>query len=197
TRKRGQLMQSAQPEGTGSMAAILGLDENMVKEICESITNFYVDLANLNCPGQIVVSGQTQGINKAMELAKERGAKKVVPLQVSIPSHCKLMREAAEKLAEFLEDFKLKDAKIPIISNFDASEKIKAQEIQDALIRQLYSPVRWQDCVKYMILNGVSTFIEIGPGKVLSGLLRRIDGSVKILNIDNLEDLNKIKEEIK
>ncbi|MCS7215081.1 MAG: ACP S-malonyltransferase [Thermodesulfovibrio sp.] len=197
TRKRGQLMQSAQPEGTGSMAAILGLDENMVKEICESITNFYVDLANLNCPGQIVVSGQTQGINKAMELAKERGAKKVVPLQVSIPSHCKLMREAAEKLAEFLEDFKLKDAKIPIISNVDASEKIKAQEIQDALIRQLYSPVRWQDCVKYMILNGVSTFIEIGPGKVLSGLLRRIDGSVKILNIDNLEDLNKIKEEIK
>lgn len=197
TRKRGQLMQSAHPEGTGAMAAILGLDDNTVKEICESITNFYVDLANLNCPGQIVVSGQAQGVNKAMELAKEKGAKKVVPLLVSIPSHCKLMKESSEKFAEFLKDFKANDAKIPIVSNTDASEKISASEIIDALIKQLYSPVKWQNCVKYMISNDVDTFIEIGPGKVLSGLIRRINGTVKTLNTETLEDLNKIKEDIK
>lgn len=197
TRKRGELMQSAQPEGTGAMAAILGLDEDTVKAISESITNFYVDLANLNCPGQIVISGHAQGVRIASEIAKERGAKKVVPLQVSIPSHCMLMREAAEKFGEFIKSFKFSDAKIPVISNVDASEKISVNEIMNALILQLYSSVKWQDCVKYMISKGVNAFIEIGPGKVLSGLIRRIDESVKVLNVDKLEDLEKIKEEIK
>ena len=196
-RKRGELMQSAQPEGRGIMCAILGLDEETLKQICESISNFYVDLANLNCPGQIVISGEKEGVLKVGELAKERGAKKVVPLPVSIPSHCKLMKEAAHKFAEYLKDFSFNDAKIPVVSNIDASERLEAFQILESLIKQLYSPVKWQDCVKYMISRGIRTFIEIGPGKVLSGLIRRIDGSVKVLNVDKLEDLEKIKEEIK
>ncbi len=196
-RKRGELMQTAQPEGKGSMAAVLGLDEETVKGICESITNFYVDLANLNCPGQIVIAGEAQGVLKAAEIAKERGAKKVVQLQVSIPSHCKLMKEASDKFSKFLKSYTFKEPKIPIISNFDAKEKNTSHEIVDALISQLYMPVRWQDCVKYMITKGVDTFIEIGPGKVLSGLIKRIDGSVKVFNVEKLEDLEKLKEEIK
>ncbi len=196
-RKRGELMQSAQPEGRGSMFAILGLDEETLKQICDSIGNFYVDLANLNCPGQIVISGEKEGVLKAGELAKERGAKKVVPLSVSIPSHCKLMKEASDKFAEYLKDFAFNNAKIPIVSNIDASERFEASQILEALIKQLYSPVKWQDCVRYMISRGVRIFIEIGPGKVLSGLIRRIDGSVKVLNVDKLEDVEKIKEEIK
>ncbi|MCX7724252.1 MAG: ACP S-malonyltransferase [Thermodesulfovibrio sp.] len=196
-RKRGQLMQSAQPEGKGSMAAVIGLDEETLKSICESIDGFYVDLANLNCPGQIVISGEAQGVAKASEIAKQKGAKKVVPLQVSIPSHCKLMKDAAEKFSEFLKDFKFNDSKIPIVNNVDASERINAQEIMDALIRQLYSPVRWHDCVKYMISKGVNTFIEIGPGRILSGLIKRINGNVKTFNVENLEDLEKLREELK
>lgn len=195
-RKRGELMQQAQPEGKGAMAAVLGLDEATLREICDSITHLYVDLANLNCPGQVVISGEAEAVARAMELAKERGAKKVVPLQVSIPSHCKLMREAAEKFAEFLKTFKFNQPKIPIVTNVDAKEKTEASAISDALVSQLYSPVRWQDCVKYMISKGVDTFIEIGPGKVLSGLIKRIDGNVRVFNVDNIEDLKKLQEGI-
>lgn len=196
-RKRGELMQNAQPEGTGSMAAVIGLDEETLKGICESITNFYVDLANLNCPGQIVISGQAHAVVKASEIAKERGAKKVIPLQVSIPSHCKLMKEASEKFSNFLKNYTFHEPEIPIVSNVDAKEKKNVYEIIDALVRQLYMPVRWQDCVEYMISKGVDTFIEIGPGKVLSGLIKRINSGVRVLNVDKFEDLEKLKEEIK
>ncbi|GAB6184292.1 ACP S-malonyltransferase [Thermodesulfovibrio hydrogeniphilus] len=197
TRKRGKLMQEAQPEGAGAMAAVLGLDENTLKQICDSIDTFYVDLANLNCPGQIVISGQREGVEKASAAAKERGAKKVVPLAVSIPSHCLLMKEAAEKLKEFLEGFSFKDASVPIVSNVDANERTKAKDIIDALIKQLYMPVRWQDCVRYMISKGVDTFVEIGPGKVLSGLIRRIEPSIKVFNVENFSDIEKLKEALK
>lgn len=194
TRKRGQLMQKAQPEGKGAMAAVLGLDENTLKQICQSITEFYVDLANLNCPGQIVISGEAEGVKKAAELAKQRGAKKVVPLQVSIPSHCMLMRDIAQEFGEYLKSFKISNSKYPVINNVDAEAIQDSTAIVDALIRQLYSPVRWQDCVKQMISKGVDTFIEIGPGKVLSGLIRRIDSAVKVYNIENLNDLNNVKQ---
>ncbi len=197
TRKRGKLMQEAQPEGAGAMAAVLGLDEDTLKQICDSIDTFYVDLANLNCPGQIVISGQREGVEKASAAAKERGAKKVVPLAVSIPSHCLLMKEAAEKLKEFLEGFSFKDASVPIVSNVDANERTKAKDIIDALIKQLYMPVRWQDCVRYMISKGVDTFVEIGPGKVLSGLIRRIEPSIKVFNVENFSDIEKLKEALK
>lgn len=193
TRKRGQLMQSAQPEGRGAMAAILGLSEDIVKHICKNVSSGYVDVANFNCPGQIVISGETPAVKEASELARQNGAKKVVILQVSIPSHCALMKESAEKLEEFLRGFKFNDAKIPIVSNVDASEKRFSTEIIDAFLRQLYSPVRWQDCVKYMISKGVNIFIEIGPGKVLSGLIRRIDPQVKVLNVESINDLEKLR----
>lgn len=196
-RKRGELMQRAQPEGKGAMAAVLGLNEDTLREICDSISHFYVDLANLNCPGQIVISGEAEAVAQAMEIAKERGAKKVVPLQVSIPSHCKLMREAAEKFREFLKDFKLNAPKIPVVTNVDGEEKTEASLIFDALVKQLYSPVRWQDCIKYMVSKGVDTFIEIGPGKVLSGLIKRINGNVRMFNVDSLKDIEKLKEELK
>ena len=197
TRKRGKLMQEALPEGKGAMTAILGLDEEKVKEICKSVSNGYVELANINCPGQIVISGEASAVREASELAKQKGAKKVVQLQVSIPSHCMLMKSASEKFEEFLKDFKLQDAKFSIISNSDASEKRTATEIINSLVKQLYTPVRWQECVKYMISKGVDTFIEIGPGKVLSGLIKRIDSSVKILNVSNIDDLENLREELK
>ncbi|WP_353683378.1 ACP S-malonyltransferase [Thermodesulfovibrio sp. 3907-1M] len=195
TRKRGELMQKAQPEGKGAMAAVLGLDAITLKQICESITDFYVDLANLNCPGQIVISGEAEAVKKASELAKQKGAKKVVPLQVSIPSHCMLMREVAQEFEKYLQNFNFKNSKFPIVSNVDAEAVQDAEAILNALIKQLYSPVRWQDCVKYMISKAVDTFIEIGPGKVLSGLIKRIDPSVKVYNIENLNDLTSIKKE--
>jgi [acyl-carrier-protein] S-malonyltransferase len=197
TRKRGKLMQEALPEGKGAMTAILGLDEEKVKEICKSVSNGYVELANINCPGQIVISGEASAVREASELAKQKGAKKVIQLQVSIPSHCMLMKSASEKFEEFLKDFKLQDAKFSIISNSDASEKRTATEIINSLVKQLYTPVRWQECVKYMISKGVDTFIEIGPGKVLSGLIKRIDSSVKILNVSNIDDLENLREELK
>jgi len=197
TRKRGKLMQEALPEGKGAMTAILGLDEEKVKEICKSVSNGYVELANINCPGQIVISGEASAVREASELAKQKGAKKVIQLQVSIPSHCMLMKSASEKFEEFLKDFKLQDAKFSIISNSDASEKRTATEIINSLVKQLYTPVRWQECVKYMISKGVDTFIEIGPGKVLSGLIKRIDSSVKILNVSNIDDLENLREDLK
>jgi len=197
TRKRGKIMQEAQPEGRGAMTAILGLDEEKVKEICKSVSNGYVDVANINCPGQIVISGEASSVREASELAKQKGAKKVIQLQVSIPSHCMLMKSASEKFEEFLKDFKFKDAKFSIISNADASEKRSVTEIVNSLVKQLYTPVRWQECVKYMISKGVDTFIEIGPGKVLAGLIKRIDSSVKILNVSNIDDLENLRKELK
>ncbi|MGC9045545.1 MAG: ACP S-malonyltransferase [Thermodesulfovibrio sp.] len=195
TRKRGELMQKAQPEGVGSMAAVLGLDENILKQICESITDFYVDLANLNCPGQIVISGHTEGVKKASELAKQKGAKKVVPLQVSIPSHCMLMKDVAQEFEKYLKKFSFNNSKFPIVNNVSREATEDAEAVQNALVKQLYSPVRWQDCVKYMISKGVNTFIEIGPGKVLSGLIKRIDPTVKTYNVESLNDLKSVKKE--
>lgn len=194
-RKRGLLM-SSQLKGKGAMAALLGIDDNVAKQICKAQSKGYVDVANFNCPGQVVISGEEEAVREASELAKQKGAKKVVILAVSVPSHCLLMKEASEKLKEFITQFEFKDAKIPIVANVDAKEKRQANEIIEALIKQLYSPVYWQDCIRYMISKGVDRFIEIGPGKVLSGLIRRIDQTVKVYNIEKLSDLEKIKEEL-
>lgn len=195
-RQRGLLMSEAQPEGKGAMAAVLGLDDNIVKEICKSIVTGYVDVANFNCPGQVVISGESEAVKKASEIARQKGAKKVIVLGVSVPSHCLLMKKASEKFREFISKFKFNDANIPIVTNVDGKEKSSASEIVDALIKQLYSPVYWQDCVKYMISKGVDTFIEIGPGKVLSGLIRKIDQTVKVYNLENMSDLEKIMDNV-
>lgn len=195
TKKRGQIMQQAY--SNGCMAAVLGMNEDVLKDICKSVKSGYVDVANLNCPGQIVISGERQAVQEASEIAKQKGAKKVVFLQVSIPSHCLLMKEASDNFRQFLSSFQFKDAEVSIVTNVDAKEKRNSQEIFESLIKQLYSPVLWQDSVEYMILKGVNKFVEIGPGKVLSGLIRRISSEVKVYNVEKLEDMHKLKEELK
>ncbi|MDP4156825.1 MAG: ACP S-malonyltransferase, partial [Bacillota bacterium] len=169
-RKRGEFMESAVPNGEGTMAAVLGLDRDRLAEVTNSVTEegFSVQLANLNCPGQIVISGTTKGVELAGAKAKEAGAKRVLPLVVSGPFHSSLMKPAAGQLKEELDQIDMKAATIPVIANVTAEPISAASEIKEKLIEQLYSPVLWEDSVAKMLELGVDTFIEIGPGKVLS-----------------------------
>lgn len=190
-RKRGEYMDEAFPNGAGAMSAVLGLGRGVLQEVAEEVSSEgeTVQLANLNCPGQIVISGTAAGIEKAGALAKERGAKRVLPLQVSGPFHSKLMEPAAEKFKAVLDGIVIRDAAVPVIANVDAEVETGAVDIKAKLIRQLYSPVLWEDSVKKMISLGVDTFIEVGPGKVLSGLIRKIDRSVKTYAVQDMETL--------
>lgn len=190
-RKRGEYMDEAFPNGAGAMSAVLGLDRGVLEEVADEVSSEgeTVQLANLNCPGQIVISGTAAGIEKAGALAKERGAKRVLPLQVSGPFHSKLMEPAAEKFKTVLDEIAIQDATVPVIANVDAKVETGAQDIKANCIRQLYSPVLWEDSVKKMISLGVDTFIEVGPGKVLSGLIRKIDRSVKTYAVQDMETL--------
>ncbi|WP_179234362.1 ACP S-malonyltransferase [Heyndrickxia coagulans] len=190
-RKRGEYMDEAFPNGAGAMSAVLGLDRGVLEEVADEVSREgeTVQLANLNCPGQIVISGTAAGIEKAGALAKERGAKRVLPLQVSGPFHSKLMEPAAEKYKAVLDEIAIRDAAVPVIANVDAEVETGAQDIKANCIRQLYSPVLWEDSVKKMISLGVDTFIEVGPGKVLSGLIRKIDRSVKTYAVQDMETL--------
>lgn len=198
-RKRGEFMEVAVPNGQGSMAAILGMDAEKLTEITDQVTETVssVQLANLNCPGQIVISGTKEGVDKACELAKENGARRAIPLEVSGPFHSRLMEPASQKLDEVLQNHSIVDAKIPVISNVTAEPVTDAEQIKDLLIKQLYSPVRWEDSIKTMIDLGVDTFIEIGPGKVLTGLVRKIDRKVKTYNIFDEDSLNKTVEQLR
>ncbi|WP_207368469.1 ACP S-malonyltransferase [Heyndrickxia coagulans] len=190
-RKRGEYMDEAFPNGAGAMSAVLGLDRGVLEEVADEVSREgeTVQLANLNCPGQIVISGTAAGIEKAGALAKERGAKRVLPLQVSGPFHSKLMEPAAEKYKAVLDEIAIRDAAVPVIANVDAEVETGAQDIKANCIRQLYSPVLWEDSVEKMISLGVDTFIEVGPGKVLSGLIRKIDRSVKTYAVQDMETL--------
>jgi [acyl-carrier-protein] S-malonyltransferase len=190
-RKRGRYMQEAVPAGSGLMAAILGMERPAVEKTClEAAKNGIVAPANYNSPGQIVIAGEKQAVEKAMELAKAGGAKKVIPLAVSVPSHCVLMAEAAARLAMELGTITLGDPVIPIVNNADARFLRTASEIKPSLIRQISSPLFWEDSIKAMVAEGCDTFIEIGPGKVLSGLVKRIDRDVKVLNVEDLKSMN-------
>lgn len=201
-RKRGELMEAAVPNKEGTMAAILGLDREPLAEVTEKITEdgFPVQLANLNCPGQIVISGSRKGVELASEKAKEVGAKRALPLDVSGPFHSSLMKPAAEKFKDVLNGMNIVDAKIPVIANVMAEPIIEADIIKEKLVEQLYSPVQWEDSVRKMIELGVDTFIEIGPGKVLSGLVKKIDRTVKTYAISDIESaqatIGAIKEEV-
>jgi [acyl-carrier-protein] S-malonyltransferase len=188
-RKRGEFMEAAVPNKEGTMAAILGLDREPLAEVTKQITEegFPVQLANLNCPGQIVISGSRKGVELASERAKGVGAKRALPLDVSGPFHSSLMQPAAEKFKDVLNAMNIVDAKIPIIANVMAEPIIEADLIKEKLVEQLYSPVQWEDSVRKMIELGVDTFIEIGPGKVLSGLVKKIDRSVKTYSISDME----------
>ena len=184
-RQRGELMEAAVPEGQGTMAAVLGLDRERLSEVCRSVsgTGDVAELANLNCPGQIVISGSRKGVEAASVLAKEAGAKRVLPLDVSGPFHSSLMKPAASDLEKVLGKMDIRNAEIPVIANVSAKPMLVAHDIKQNLIEQLYSPVLWEDSVKKMIDEGVDTFIEIGPGKVLTGLVKKVDRSAKAFSV--------------
>jgi [acyl-carrier-protein] S-malonyltransferase len=189
TEKRGRFMQEAVPEGKGLMAAILGLERAKVDEICNSLKSGYASPANYNCPGQIVIAGEKSAVEEAVELTKTAGAKRAVALSVSVPSHCRLMDNASRKLAELLDTIEFKTPAIPVVNNADARFLSTVEDIKSSLVRQLSSPLLWEDSVKAMKDSGINTFIEAGPGKVLSGLIKRIVSDVKILNIEDMKSL--------
>lgn len=175
-RLRAELMQSAVPQGEGAMAAILGLDDDVVREVCaEAAQGSVVEAVNFNSPGQVVIAGAAAAVDHAMELAKEKGAKRALPLPVSVPSHCSLMKPAAEKLAEALKNVAIKTPQIRVIHNADVAAYDDAEKIKDALVRQLYSPVRWTETVNALVAEGITRSAECGPGKVLAGLAKRIN----------------------
>ena len=175
-RLRAELMQSAVPQGIGAMAAVLGLDDDMVRQVCaEAEQGEVVEAVNLNSPGQVVIAGNTAAVNRAMEAAKAAGAKRALPLPVSVPSHCRLMKPAAEKLAHALQTMSVNPPAIRVIHNADVTSYRDPEQIKDALVRQLYSPVRWTETVALLVKEGITEAAECGPGKVLAGLAKRID----------------------
>jgi [acyl-carrier-protein] S-malonyltransferase len=191
-RRRGQFMQEAVPVGTGAMAAILGVDLPDVEEICrEAAQGEVLDVANINSPGQIVVAGHRAAIERAVALAAARGGKRSVLLPVSAPFHCRLMAPAAERLATVLAGVRTVDPRPPVVRNVDADVTTRGSDVQPFLIRQVTAPVRWTDCVARMARAGCRTFLEVGPGKVLTGLLRRIDGALSGIAIEDVAGLDK------
>lgn len=194
--QRGLFMNEAVPAGEGAMAAILGLDGDKLKEVTDAITaeGFAVQPANLNCPGQIVISGTKAGVEKACVQLKEAGAKRAIPLDVSGPFHSSLMQPAAEKLRAALDEVTMTDATIPVIANVNASSVTDSNVIKGLLVEQLYSPVLWEDSVRALLELGVTHFIECGPGKVLSGLVKKIDRSATILPVYDEETLQAVIE---
>lgn len=191
TEKRGQYMQEAVPKGRGLMAAILGLERDAVDKVCNSVSGGYVSPANYNCPGQIVIAGEKEAVEEAIRLAENAGAKRAMPLAVSVPSHCGLMAEASKKLSGLFNSIKFYPAKMPIVNNADADFLNKPEEIRESLMRQLNSPLLWEESIQLMIKNGVDTFIEVGPKKVLSGLIKRIDKDVRVLNVEDTKTLEE------
>lgn len=178
-RKRAELMQNAVPQGEGAMAAILGLDDDKVREICAaSEQGDVVEAVNFNSQGQVVIAGNTAAVERAMSAAKEAGAKRALPLPVSVPSHCRLMKPAAEQLALALQNMNIATPQIRVIHNVDVASHSQADEIKDALVRQLYSPVRWTETVQLLANEGYTRTAECTPNKVLAGLAKRIDNRV-------------------
>ena len=192
THIRGKLMQEAVPAGKGGMAAVIGLPADKIEEALKQIDGI-VEIANYNSPEQTVISGEVEALDKAIEALKQLGAKKVVKLAVSVPAHSSLLKEKAQEFAKYIDETDIKDAKVPVISNITASPIQKAEEIREELKHHFYSPVRWVQTVQFLKSSGVDTIVEIGPKKVLTGLIRRIDRSFNLINIEKLEDIQKLK----
>lgn len=191
-RKRGRYMTEAVPEGEGAMYAIIGLDRETVLAACEEGSQFgYVSPANFNAPGQIVIAGEALAAEKTAEILKEKGAKMAVKLNVSGPFHTALLKPASEKLAKELENIEINDMTIPVVTNVTAEEVTSKDEVCDILIKQVMSPVKWEDTINYLVSKGVDTFVEVGPGKALSGFVKRTVKGVKILNVEDLKSLEK------
>jgi [acyl-carrier-protein] S-malonyltransferase len=197
-RARGQYMEEAVPAGQGAMAAVMGMERDVLGDVCRRVTEagHPVQLANLNCPGQIVISGSAEGVAQASEAAKEGGAKRVIPLNVSGPFHSMLMEPAAEKLAQKLDAYTIQDASVSVIANVSAAPIQSKEDIKQALIQQVASPVLWEDSVRFMLEQGVDLFVEIGPGTVLSGLVKKIDRKVKTVAIQDIATLEKALEQL-
>ncbi|TCZ79923.1 [acyl-carrier-protein] S-malonyltransferase [Paenibacillus albiflavus] len=188
-RARGEFMEAAVSGGQGAMAAVLGAERNDLAKLCAEITasTGLVELANVNCPGQIVVSGSKEGVAEVAARGKEIGAKRVIPLEVSGPFHSSLMRSAADKLADVLATVSMQEATVPVIANVTARPVTAPTEIRSLLVEQVYSPVLWEDTVNYLVSQGVDTFIELGSGSVLAGLIKKVDRSLKVYSLNSLE----------
>jgi len=192
-RKRGQYMQEAVPVGQGAMAALLGMEPATVEEVCRAAAQGeVVSPANFNSPGQVVIAGHAAAVSRAVELAKTRGGKRAIVLNVSAPFHCALMKPAQERLAADLEELAVEDSEIPLVNNVDAALVRGAAGIRDGLKRQVSSPVRWEQSMRVLRKEGVEVFIEVGPGKVLSGLLRQIDRQAECLHVEDLASLGEV-----
>ncbi len=189
--QRGRFMQEAVPLGTGTMAAVLGLDLDTVARLCREASGggVVVEVANDNCPGQLVVSGHMAAVEAVCRAAKGAGARRAVPLTVSAPFHCSLMAPAGRRLAGVLAGVSWSDPAVPVVANVDAAVYRTAADIPDRLVRQVSSPVRWQDCVRALAGLGAQRFVELGPGKVLSGLVRRIDRGLSVANVEDPDTL--------
>jgi [acyl-carrier-protein] S-malonyltransferase len=197
TEKRGLFMQEAVPEGKGLMAAILGLERKKVEDICMSLRSGYAAPANYNCPGQIVVAGEKHAVEEAVERSRNAGAKRAIPLDVSAPSHCRLMDNASKKLSDLLDTVLFNNAIVPVVNNADAVFLNDVTRIKESLVRQLNCPILWEDSVRAIIDSGVTTFLEVGPGKVLSGLIRRIDPAATVFSTGDMGSLEKTLSAIK
>ena len=193
-RKRGILMQNAVPGGKGSMAAVLGMTGEAIEKVVDEIDG--VTIANYNCPGQIVVTGWKESVEKASEALKEAGAKRVMPLNVSGPFHSPMLKEAGEELGRVLENVELSPLEIPYVTNVTAEYVRDISETKKLLAEQVASSVRWQQSVENMIADGVDTFVEIGPGRTLAGFMRKISRDVKVYNVSTWEDVDKVVSEL-
>lgn len=190
-KNRGRYMQEVVPQGVGTMAAILGLENEVVEEVCYTASQFgIVEPSNYNCPGQLVISGEVKAVEKAVQLAKEKGAKRAVVLAVSAPFHCSMLKKAGELLEKDLGKIEINDLKIPVVSNVTA-DYVSKDHVKDLLIKQVSHPVLWEQSVKRMIEDGVDTFIEIGPGKALTGFVKKIDKTKNVYNFEDEESLLK------
>ena len=188
---RGQLMQEAVPAGTGAMYAIIGLDNDAIAKACEEAAQGQVvSPVNFNSPGQVVIAGNKEAVERAGVLCKEAGAKRALPLAVSVPSHCALMKPAAEKLAVALQEIEFKQPKIQVVNNVDVIAQTDANAIRDALVRQLYNPVRWTETVELIAEKGITQLLEIGPGKVLTGLTKRISKEMNAAAVNDIASLD-------
>jgi [acyl-carrier-protein] S-malonyltransferase len=189
-RARGEFMQSAVPEGVGAMAAILGLTDEQVRDCCaQAAEGEVVAAVNYNSPGQVVIAGNKAAVERAMGLCKQAGAKRALPLPVSVPSHCALMKPAAEQLAARLEGIRLSPASFSVVNNVSVAVETDDNAIKNALVQQLYSPVRWVETVQWLKSQGVTRIVEVGPGKVLAGLIKRIDGDIENFAVADLKTL--------
>ncbi|WP_206485576.1 ACP S-malonyltransferase [Thalassotalea sp. G2M2-11] len=193
--KRGEFMQTSVPEGVGAMAAVIGLADDKIIAACQQAQqDQVVSAVNFNSPGQVVIAGNKEAVDRAGEFCKEAGAKRVLPLPVSVPSHCALMKDAADKLATQFNDVSFAQPELPVINNVDVADEQEIDAIKEALVRQLYSPVRWTETVEKLAQAGIDTVLELGPGKVLQGLIKRIDKSISCVSVNDQASLTKAKE---